>query len=263
MSTAERGRPRAVILGTHVDALGWDEALATVLAWADRRESRYVCHANVHAVVTARRDPAFRATLNRADLVTPDGMPLAWLLRWRGFAGQPRLSGPDFMWRFCARAAQHGLPIYLCGGRLGTLQRLTTRLTLAFPGLAVVGAEELPFREPTDAECERTAARIHAAGAHAVFVGLGCPKQERWMAAQRGRVNAVMFGVGAALDFHAGTAPRAPRWMQHHGLEWLHRLASDPRRLARRYLVTNSLFVLYLAQQFLQRPFSGHRDIGG
>jgi len=253
---------RVALLGTGVDALGWDEALETVLAWAARHESRYVCHVNVHAVVTARRDDAFRATLNRADLVTPDGMPLAWWLRRRGFTGQPRVSGPDFMWRLCARAAPRGLRIYLCGGRLTTLQRLTTRLIQAFPGITVVGAEELPFRDATDAERERTAARIHAAGAHIVFVGLGCPKQERWMTAQRGRVQAVMLGVGAALDFHAGTTARAPVWMQRHGLEWLYRLGSDPRRLARRYLVTNSLFLFYLLQQWWRRPLGGRGRAG-
>lgn len=255
-------RPRAAIFGTRIDALGWDDALETVLAWAARRESRYVCHVNVHALVTARRDDAFRATLNRADLVTPDGMPLAWLLRRRGFPGQPRVSGPDFLWRFCAVAARHGLKVYLCGGRPATLQRLAPRLVEAFPGLAVVGAEALPFREPTVAEREQTAAHINASGAHAVFVGLGCPKQERWMAAQRGRVNAVMLGVGAALDFHAGTAARAPAWMQRHGLEWLHRLGADPRRLARRYLVTNSLFLFYLLQQAVRRPPGGRREAG-
>ncbi len=260
MNASATDRRHAAILGTRVDALGWDAALDTVLAWARGRESRYVCHANVHVVVEAARDDAFRALLNDADLVTPDGMPLAWLLRRRGFAGQPRLSGPDFMWRFCARAARDGLRVYLCGGRSLSLQRLAARLAREFPGLTVAGAEELPFRAATAAECAETAARIDASGAHAVFVGLGCPKQERWMAAQRGRVHAVMFGVGAALDFHAGTAARAPRWMQRHGLEWLHRLLSNPRRLARRYLVTNSLFVLYLARQFLRRPFSNGRD---
>ena len=150
-------------------------------------------------------------------MATPDGAPVAWMLRKQGFAGQPRISGPDLMWALCERCAAERLPVFFYGSTEATLAALDVRLRAAFPDLLIGG--------------------------------LGCPKQETWMAEHRGRVNAVMIGVGAAFDFHAGVVTRAPAWMRNNGLEWLHRLASDPRRLWRRYLVTNTLFILGAARQ--------------
>jgi N-acetylglucosaminyldiphosphoundecaprenol N-acetyl-beta-D-mannosaminyltransferase len=157
------------------------------------------------------------------------------------------------MWRYLHLAEASGIGIYLFGGTPATLDQLVQVIGLRFPGLRLAGAVSPPFRKPTRAEETAQVEAINGSGAGVVFVGLGCPKQELWMARQRGQIRAVMIGVGAAFDYHAGTVRRAPRWMRRHGLEWLHRLCSDPRRLWRRYLVTNTLFVLKVARQILWR----------
>ena len=223
-----------------------------------------VCICNVHSVVTASQDAAFGQVLQKADMATPDGAPIAWMLRRLGNAGQQRINGPDLMWRYCeavqARCASlHGSAdtasrsgIFLYGSSEQTLATLKAKLQAAFPALNIAGAISPPFRALTPDEDAAIVAQINASGAGVVFVSLGCPKQELWMAAHHGRIHAVMVGVGAAFDYHAGTIRRAPKWMQDAGLEWLHRLASEPRRLWRRYLVTNTLFIFGAAKQLLQ-----------
>jgi len=240
------------VLGVRIDALTWDEALSQLLDWARERQSRYVAISNVHVVVSASRDVAYRQVIDGADMATPDGEPVAWMLRRMGFAGQPRISGPDLMTALCERCVDAGLPVYFYGSTEATLTGLEARLRDAFPGLVIAGMASPPFRALTVEEDAAAVARMNDSGAGIVFVGLGCPKQEYWMAAHRGRVNAVMIGVGAAFDFHAGMVKRAPLWMREHGLEWLHRLASEPRRLWKRYLVTNTLFVLGAVRQLMR-----------
>jgi N-acetylglucosaminyldiphosphoundecaprenol N-acetyl-beta-D-mannosaminyltransferase len=252
-------RVREDVLGCRVDAVGWDHAVQTALAWARARESRYVCHCNVHAVVTARGDARLHRALNDADLVTPDGMPVAWWLRGLGHARQPRVDGPDMMWRLCAAAARRGTKVYLYGGTVGTLARLRRRLVAAFSNLEIVGTESPPLMTNSALADARAADRINRSGAQLVFVGLGCPKQEYWMRLNRGRVRAVMLGVGAAFDYHAGDVARAPPWLRRAGFEWFYRMVADPRRLWRRYAVTNSLFVLYTAASLLHRGFARRR----
>lgn len=210
-----------------------------------------VCHANAHSVITARGDPGFHGVLETADLATPDGMGVAWMLRALGHAAQERVDGPDMMWALCGEAAIRGDGVFLYGGAPDTLERLVIRLREAFPGLVIAGHHSPPFRPLTAEEDEADVARINASGARLVFVGLGCPRQEAWMVARRGRIESVMLGVGAAFDFHAGTVRRAPRWMRDNGLEWLHRLVSEPRRLWKRYLVVNTLFIAGAARQLL------------
>jgi len=239
-----------LVLGAKIDALSWDVAMDRLLGWAHARESRYVTICNVHVVVSASRDAAYRDIINGSDMATPDGAPVAWMLRRQGFAGQPRISGPDLMWALCERAASEYLPVVCYGSTEATLALLETRLQAAFPALRMT-MESPPFRALTAEEDAAAVDRINTSGAGIVFVGLGCPKQERWMAEHRGRVNAVMIGVGAAFDFHAGTVQRAPAWMRDNGLEWLHRLLSEPGRLWKRYLVTNTLFILGAARQLL------------
>lgn len=241
------------VIGSAIDVLDWDEALRRLLAWSRERRSRVVCICNVHSVVTARQDPAFAAVLREAEMCTPDGAPVAWMLRRLGHAGQPRINGPDLMWRYCARAAAAGESIYLYGGSDETLRLLQQRLVEAFPGLKIAGAHSPPFRALSAEEDAAAVDAINASGAGTVWVSLGCPKQELWMQAHRGRVHAAMLGVGAAFDYHAGTIRRAPPWAQRAGLEWLHRLLSEPRRLWKRYLVTNTLFVAAAARQLLSR----------
>lgn len=239
------------VLRAPVDAVSFTQAQDLVLRWGHAHESRYVVLANVHVVVTATQEPDFGKVVAAADLATPDGAPVAWMLRKLGHQEQGRVSGPDLTWALLARCEAEKLPVYFFGSSRETLGLLAQRIVVAFPNLNVVGYEAPPFRPITSEEDDESVERINSSGAGLVFVGLGCPKQEHWMLAHRGHVNAVMLGVGAAFDFHAGTVSRAPAWMRDNGLEWLHRLASEPRRLWKRYLVTNTLFVLGAAKQLL------------
>ncbi|MCC7258114.1 MAG: WecB/TagA/CpsF family glycosyltransferase [Gammaproteobacteria bacterium] len=253
MSGTTPDRRTGPVLGVQIDALGWSQAIDRLAAWATNRQSRTVAICNAHVVVTASRDPDYRAVIDGADMATPDGAPVAWMLRRQGFRDQERISGPDLMWALCQRCERQAIPIYLFGSSPDTLEKLQRRLRQAFPRLSISGAQSPPFRPLTPGEDEQAVASINASNAGVVFVGLGCPKQEIWMAEHRGRVHAVMIGVGAAFDFHAGTVKRAPRWMQQAGLEWLHRLASEPGRLWKRYLVTNTLFVVGALRQLSGR----------
>jgi N-acetylglucosaminyldiphosphoundecaprenol N-acetyl-beta-D-mannosaminyltransferase len=241
-----------VILGSFIDALTWDDALDAIARWAVAREPRHVCICNVHVLVTAVDDPALAKAVEDADMATPDGMPVAWLMRRTGHPGQERINGPDLMWKLCGAAERQGLPVFFYGSTDATLDRLAAALGRAFPALRIAGAYSPPFRPLSAEEDEAAVRRINASGAAIVFVGLGCPKQEIWMAAHKGSIRAVMLGVGAAFDFHAGVAKRAPAWMREGGLEWLHRLASEPRRLWRRYLATNTRFLVYCLGLFLR-----------
>jgi N-acetylglucosaminyldiphosphoundecaprenol N-acetyl-beta-D-mannosaminyltransferase len=246
-------RVRLSVIGAPIDALDWAQVEQRLSQWAQQRESRYVCICNVHSVVSAHDDPAFRRVIEQADLAPPDGAPVAWMLRRLGQPTQTRISGPDLMLRYCALAAQREEAIFLYGNTPDTLAALQESLPRQFPGLRIAGTYSPPFRPLTAQEDDEVVRLINQSGAGTVWVSLGCPKQERWMAEHRGRVQAVMIGVGAAFDFHCGKISRAPQWMQDHGLEWLHRLGSEPRRLARRYLVTNTLFLIRAARQLLTR----------
>lgn len=239
-------------IGAPMDVLEWDDALARISGWARAGESRYVCICNAHSVVTASNDPAFMRVIREADMATPDGAPVAWLMRKLGAAKQERINGPDLMMRYCELAAASGEPIYLYGNTEPTLAELQVRLKQRWPGLVIAGAYSPPFRATAELEDPAVIEAINASGARTVWVSLGCPKQEMWMARHRGKINAVMLGVGAAFDYHAGTLRRAPRWMRAAGLEWLHRLVTEPRRLWRRYLFTNSAFIVKAASQLLR-----------
>lgn len=241
------------VAGTFIDALAWHEVLDRIEHWARTHEPRTVCLCNSHSVVEAQRNQAFARALASASLALPDGAPVAWMLRRLGHARQPRISGPDLMLQLCGRFEQAGIPIFLYGSTEETLDRLRRNLSARFPALRIAGTISPPFGE---ADAETNAAHIDAirrSGAGAVFVGLGCPKQEQWLDAHGAALGAVTLGVGAAFDFHAGNLKRAPQWMRRSGLEWLHRLAVEPHRLWKRYLVTNTLFVLAASRQLLQR----------
>ncbi|MCS6812047.1 MAG: WecB/TagA/CpsF family glycosyltransferase [Cyanobacteria bacterium] len=247
-----------LILGSRVDATSYDDACDRIQQWAMHRQSCYVIAANVHVIMTAYWQPEFRAVVNRAALVTPDGMPLVWMLRQLGITHQQRVYGPDLMLAWCNRAAQLGIPLYLYGGTETMLAALRTRLLQQFPGLAIVGYHAPPFRPLTSAEEALDIDRIRASGASVVLVGLGCPKQELWMARHHGNLSAVMIGVGAAFSFHSGQVSQAPRWMMSRGLEWLYRLGVEPRRLWRRYLINNPAFIVLAGLQLL-RFYLSHR----
>ena len=239
------------ILGMRVDATSYEDATRRVLAWARAWESRYVCVANVHMTMEAYDAQDFRRIVNAADLVTPDGMPLVWMLRRLGVSGQQRVYGPELTVRVCEAAAREGIPVGFYGGTPEALDGLVQKLKARFPDLKVAYAYSPPFRSLGAEEDEQIVREINASGARILFVGLGCPKQERWMAEHKGRVKAVMLGVGAAFDFHAGRLPQAPAWMQRAGLEWLFRLLTEPRRLWRRYAKHNPRFVILALMQLL------------
>ncbi|MEK0083063.1 WecB/TagA/CpsF family glycosyltransferase [Benzoatithermus flavus] len=220
-----------------------EETVSFILAKACERRSATVCVANVHMVMEAYDSSAYRDQLNAADLVVPDGMPLVWLLRRMGLPMQERVAGPDLMPRLCAAAAAAGIPVGFLGGREHVLRAAVQALRNITPNLDVAFIHAPPFRPLDEAEDVALVERINASGVAILFVALGCPKQERWMHEHRGRVDAVMVGIGAAIDFVAGATPRAPGWMQRRGLEWAFRLASEPRRLAGRYLRHNPRFL--------------------
>lgn len=253
MSTSIPQRRRVSVIGAPIDALNSREALAVIESWAAQRSSRYVCICNAHSVVTASQDDRFMRVLQEADLATPDGAPVAWMIRRQGHPQQQRVSGPDLMLEYCDMAQTTGTSVFLFGSAPATLAALENELVRRYPRLKIAGTLSPPFRPLSEDEDAALVAQINASGAGVVFVSLGCPKQETWMAAHKGRVQSVMIGVGAAFDFHAGAVKRAPEWMQRHGLEWLHRLLSEPRRLWRRYFTTNSLFVWKALRQLIGR----------
>ncbi len=250
LSSLTASPPRANILGVGVSAIDVGQALETITKWIEDGERRYVCVSGVHGLMECQRDASLRRIHNQAGLVTPDGMPLVWLSRLKGFRGVRRVYGPDLMLDCCRVSIERGYRHFLYGGADGVPELLAERLRQRFPGLRVVGCLSPPFRALTTEEDEGIVRRINDADPDIVWVGLSTPKQERWMHAHRDRILApVLIGVGAAFDFHAGLKRQAPRWMRHSGLEWLFRLGTEPRRLWRRYLINNPLFLGYLLRQ--------------
>lgn len=239
------------ILGMRVDATSYADAAATVVGWAGRGESRTVAVATVNNVIECRDDPGYLDVMNGADLVTPDGMPLVWALRLLGVRDATRVYGPDLTPVLCEAAARAGIPVGFYGGEPAVLDRLVEVMRARTPALEVAYAYSPPFRALSPQEEGAIVDEINGSGARILFVGLGAPKQERWIAWHRGKVDAVMVGVGAAFDFLAGRKRQAPAWMQRAGLEWLFRLVQEPRRLWRRYAYRNPRFVgLFVAQLF-------------
>jgi N-acetylglucosaminyldiphosphoundecaprenol N-acetyl-beta-D-mannosaminyltransferase len=258
MTATQRALPMArYILGMRVDVTTYSDAAVSVLQWAARRESRYICVANVHMVMEAYDDSDFRQIVNGADLVTSDGMPLVWSLRLLGVPAATRVYGPELMPRLCEEAAVRGIPVGLFGGTPDVLPKLRTRLKSSSPDLAIAYSWSPPFRPLSHEEDRKAVEEINDSGARLLFVGLGCPKQERWMAEHKHRIQAVMLGVGAAFDFLAGIKRQAPAIVQNLGMEWGFRLASEPRRLWKRYLYNNPRFLRLLAGQLVAERHGG------
>ena len=237
------------VLGVGVSVTSYGEVLHLCRAWIEEHGAgdspgHYAALLNVHSVMSGVLDARVRAALNGADIGASDGMPLVWALRWLGVRRQRRVYGPDLMLALCGQAARLGHRVFLYGGRSETLAPLCERLQAQFPSLQISGAYAPPFRPLTPEEDRACIERILSCGAEIVFVGLGAPKQERWMANHRAQLpGVVMLGVGAAFDFHAGRVRQAPRWMQRSGLEWLFRLGVEPARLWHRYVLLNPLFL--------------------
>jgi N-acetylglucosaminyldiphosphoundecaprenol N-acetyl-beta-D-mannosaminyltransferase len=241
---------RVDVLGVGISAIDPTDALGEVTRWIDNGLQHYVCVTGVHGVMESQGDPELMRIHNESGLTTPDGMPMVWAARIAGAKNTQRVYGPDLMLAVCERAAQRGWGCFLYGATEEVLEQLRSTLSDRYPGLKIVGTHSPPFRALTPAEDEAVVRQINESGAQIVWVGLSTPKQERWMASHIGRVNAsALFGVGAAFDMHAGKLRQAPRWMQRSGLEWLFRLASEPRRLWRRYAVNNPRFVLAISRR--------------
>lgn len=246
-------RMRCSVVGVPIDLQNRLQVSHRLIGWAQAHASRTACFVNVHSAVHASHDELHRQALLGADMVAPDGAPIAFSLRMKGHRQQQRVDGPGMMLQLCSDAQSAAVKIGLYGSTPQTLGLLRTELQDFFPALEVSYMHSPPFRELTDAEDQQVCEDVKRAGVGLLFVGLGCPKQEYWMARHRGRIPAVMLGVGAAFEFHAGTVSRAPEWMREHGLEWLHRLMSQPRRLWRRYLFSNSIFLSMSAREAIMK----------
>jgi N-acetylglucosaminyldiphosphoundecaprenol N-acetyl-beta-D-mannosaminyltransferase len=246
------------ILGIPLALTDYERTMDWIDETVSARGRGYVSAAAVHLVMVSQEDAETRDAVLGCSLAVPDGQPLVWAMRSLGHEAS-RVYGPDLMARYCERSAKTGTRMYLYGGRnQGALVQLALNLRQRYPGVKIVGGHSPPFRALTDEESDRVVDDINSAGADVVWVGIGQPKQERWMAEFRDRLDSpVLIGVGAAFDFHAGLVPQAPDWMQHMGLEWLFRLAHEPRRLWRRYLRYNPRFISGFAHQYARSRLLG------
>ncbi len=243
--TLKKHQHHGEILGNEISAINYQTAEQEISSWIEKGQESVVCVAAAHLVMEAFHSQQLRQNLNQAAMVTPDGMPLVWLLRFLGFKNVERVYGPALTIRLCKLAAKNGWRVFFLGGLPGQSQQMGQKLQKKFPKLKVVGGIDTPIRPIPEQENLRVIGEINKSQADLVFVGLGCPFQENWMFANRNKLKpAVLIGVGAAFDFITGRVAQAPNWMQRIGLEWLFRLLQNPRKLWKRYLVYNSQFVI-------------------
>ncbi len=237
-SELDADRDAIRILRVPVSAVNLEKAVAIITAWARGGASNYVCVRDVHGVMLAQADAEFMAIHERSGLVTPDGMPLVWIGRLRASKSIGRVCGADLVDAVCAASVAHGLKHFFYGGKTGIAEEMAANLRARYAGLETVGAFSPPFRSLSKKEDDAIVDKIADAAPNIIWIGLSTPKQEYWMRDHVGRIpGAILIGVGAAFDFHSGAVVRAPKWMQFSGLEWLHRLYSEPHRLWRRYLI--------------------------
>ena len=240
------------ILGININAVDYEYAVSAIAEAAKKRKSFAVSALAVHGVMTGFLDSVHARRLNGLDLVVPDGQPVRWALSWlynRQLAD--RVYGPNLTLKAAEALSREGLSIYLYGSKQETLEKFASNLELLYPGLKIAGMEESKFRRLSATERSELVQRINQSGASAVFLGLGCPRQETWAYEYRNLLKIPILAVGAAFDFHAGTLPQAPRWMQNAGLEWLFRLIQEPKRLWQRYAILNPLYLWHILQQYL------------
>ncbi len=250
------------LFGVGVSVTNYDQAVDAIFDAAVNERGGVATFLAVHGIVSAATNREFRQSVNRCDIVAPDGQPVRWALNYFHQAAlADRVYGPEIMRRVCERCEKQGLSIFLCGSTRPVLALLASRLRELFPNLKLAGVESPPFRPMTPAENDELCARINKSGAAIVFVGLGVPRQEAFADLNREKIRAVQLCVGAAFDFHAGNKKTAPEFMQRHGLEWLFRLSQEPKRLWKRYLFTNSIFIglvgLNAIKRFARRRFGG------
>ena len=240
------------ILKMRVDTTSYDDAVSKISQWARKKDhGHYVCVSNVHMCMETWDDPAFEAVVNHADLVVPDGKPLVWAKHLLGDSQAQQVRGAYLMEKTCERAVAEGFSVGIYGGREETIRKVADILKQRYPGLRIDYLVSPPFRPLSDGEKQKDIDDINASGIGVLFVGLGCPKQERWMAEHADKLHCAMLGIGAALDFISGDVKPAPEWMQSLGLEWLFRLIMEPRRLWKRYAKHNPRFVWYFTKQWL------------
>ena len=244
---------RRRVFGVPMAMTDYDGAMDVMDSMIEARERGWICASSVHSLIVAQDDPDMHTALTEFVMTVPDGMPIVWAANMLGENLTDRVYGPELMSRYCARAADKGHRVWLYGGRdEEALADLMLNLRRRYPGLQIVGAHSPPFRPLTEAEDEEVLRSIERARPDVIWVGIGVPKQEKWMVRMRERIEApVMCAVGAAFDFHAGRVSQAPEWMQTRGLEWVYRLTQEPRRLFPRYLETNPRFILGFARQYL------------
>jgi len=243
------------LLGVNVSRVGPAVAVGQILEWVKQQQRTYICVAPVATLVDARRDPLYAAAVNAAGMVTPDGMPVVWLARARGCGDVERTYGPDLMLEVCNQGQNLGLRHFFYGGTEDTLQQLQQKLRELYPQMIVSGSYAPAFHKEVWREDKVIIDQINNSNADIIWVGLGSPKQDFWMQMHRPFLNApVIVGAGAAFDFCSGAKPQAPRWMQLSGLEWFFRLCCEPGRLWKRYLIGNSLFIIYLIKDLFKKP---------
>ena len=247
------------VLGIPLAMTDYEATMEWIDATVAHREKGYICVAATHTVMVCDEDPELREAVLNSSLTLPDGQPLVWAMNALGGDLDDRVYGPELMARYCERAAHSGTRMYLYGGRnQGALVQLALNLRHRFPGVKIVGGYSPPFRDLAEEEEDAIVAEMNGSNADVIWVGVGAPKQEKWMAAMRERLDApVLVGVGAAFDFHAGLIAQAPDWMQSAGLEWLFRMAQEPRRLAPRYVRYNPRFITGFARQYARHRLMG------
>jgi N-acetylglucosaminyldiphosphoundecaprenol N-acetyl-beta-D-mannosaminyltransferase len=233
------------VLGVQTQAQTFDDAIRQLLDWANQSEGHYVCTCPVYTIMQCRENPAVMAAVNAASMASADGMPIVWMQRRLGFERAERVYGPDVMLTLCEVSQQHDISHYFWGSTPEVLSQLEVRLRARFPNISIAGSFAPPMAPAPDSADPSVVARLNESGAKVVWVGLGSPKQDLWMATYRPHLSApLLIGVGAAFELLAGMRPQAPRWIQRSGLEWLFRLGQEPGRLWRRYLIYNPRFVL-------------------
>ena len=260
-TTGHTSRKR--IISLEVSQLSYDQTTRQILDWGRQHRPAYVCFANVHMAIEAHWSPEFAATVNQADIVAPDGMPLAKAFQSLHGVHQERVAGMDMLPTLLAECAAQGLSVYFFGTTDETLQAIGQRIGREHPQLKVAGLFSPPFGSLNAANNAVYAQKINESGANLVMVVLGCPKQENWMAQNSRHINAVLLGVGGAVDVYAGMRRRAPAWMQKLALEWFYRLLQEPKRMFKRYFVTNSLYIWLLGRQLLKKTQSPPTPEGG
>ena len=244
--------PLVDVLGVNVSGINLRRAIKLAESWLATKRPGYICVSGVHGIMEAQRDTELRQILNRAVINVPDGMPLSWVGRLRGFRQMDRVFGPDFMSAICQRSVSRGYRHFLYGGQPGVAEHLKEVLQGRFPGLQIVGTWTPPFRALNNQEERDLLAQVHACSPDIVWVGISTPRQERFMAQYADRLKVpLLVGVGAAFDYHTGRIRDSPNWLKRAGLQWLHRLLQDPRKLWRRYLRNNPAFLWKIIPQLL------------